>query len=261
MKYFKKSLGQNFLIDNNIIKKIVNLVNIKNKNIIEIGPGKGALTDEILKKKPKSITLIEKDYSLVQNLKVKYSNIQSINVLNNDILKFDIEKLKLENVIIFGNLPYNISSQILVKILNFKKWPPNFSDLIFMFQKELGDKIIGNFPSSNYGRLSIVTNFRLNIIKKFLVSPNCFFPKPKINSMVIQFKPQLNKYFKIKNIKNLERITNIFFSNKRKMINKSLKKVLNKEQIHMIDQLSLNMRPSEVKPDIYYKITELVEKN
>lgn len=79
--------------------------------------------------------------------------------------------------------------------------------------------------------------------------------------MVIQFKPQLNKYFKIKNIKNLERITNIFFSNKRKMINKSLKKVLNKEQIHMIDQLSLNMRPSEVKPDIYYKITELVEKN
>ena len=216
MKYFKKSLGQNFLIDNNIIKKIVNLVNIKNKNIIEIGPGKGALTDEILKKKPKSITLIEKDYSLVQNLKVKYSNIQSINVLNNDILKFDIEKLKLENVIIFGNLPYNISSQILVKILNFKKWPPNFSDLIFMFQKELGDKIIGNFPSSNYGRLSIVTNFRLNIIKKFLVSPNCFFPKPKINSMVIQFKPQLNKYFKIKNIKNLERITNIFFQIKGK---------------------------------------------
>ena len=261
MKYFKKSLGQNFLIDNNIVKKIVNLVNIKNKNIIEIGPGRGVLTDEILEKKPKSITLIEKDNLLVQNLKEKYSNFQSINVLNNDILKFDIEKLKLENTIIFGNLPYNISSQILIKILNFKKWPPNFSDLIFMFQKELGDKIIGSYPSPNYGRLSIITNFRLNIVKKFLVSPNCFFPKPKINSMVIQFKPQLNKYFKIKKIKNLERITNIFFSNKRKMINKSIKKVLNKEQIHMIDHLNLSMRPSEVKPDIYYKITELIEKN
>ncbi len=261
MKYFKKSLGQNFLIDNNIIKKIVNLVNVKNKNILEIGPGKGALTDEILKKKPKSITLIEKDNSLVQKLKEKYSNIQSIDVLNNDALKFDIEKLKLENTIIFGNLPYNISSQILIKILNFKKWPPKFSDVIFMFQKELGDKIIGKYPSSNYGRLSIITNFRLNIIKKFLVSPNCFFPKPKINSMVIQFKPKLNNYFKIKKIKNLEKITNIFFSNKRKMINKSIKKLLNKEQIHMIDQLNLSMRPSEVKPDIYYKITELVEKN
>ena len=201
MKYFKKSLGQNFLIDNNIVKKIVNLVNIKDKNIIEIGPGGGALTDEILKNNPKSITLIEKDNFLVQNLKKKYSNIQSIDVLNNDILKFDMEKLKLNNAIIFGNLPYNISSQILIKILKFKKWPPNFSDLIFMFQKELGEKIIGNYPSSNYGRLSIITNFRLNIVKKFLVSPNCFFPKPKINSMVIQFKPQLNKFYKIKKLK------------------------------------------------------------
>ena len=198
MKYFKKSLCQNFLIDNNIVKKIVNLVNIKDKNIIEIGPGGGALTDEILKNNPKSITLIEKDNFLVQNLKKKYSNIQSIDVLNNDILKFDMEKLKLNNAIIFGNLPYNISSQILIRILNFKKWPPNFSDLIFMFQKELGEKIIGNYPSSNYGRLSIITNFRLNIVKKFLVSPNCFFPKPKINSMVIQFKPQLNKFYKNK---------------------------------------------------------------
>ena len=261
MKYFKKSLGQNFLIDNNIVKKIVNLVNIKGKNIIEIGPGGGALTDEILKNNPKSITLIEKDNFLVQNLKKKYSNIQSIDVLNNDILKFDMEKLKLNNAIIFGNLPYNISSQILIRILNFKKWPPNFSDLIFMFQKELGEKIIGNYPSSNYGRLSIITNFRLNIVKKFLVSPNCFFPKPKINSMVIQFKPQLNKFYKIKKIKNLEKITNIFFSNKRKMINKSIKKVLNKDQIRKINHLNLSMRPSEVKPDIYYKITELIETN
>ena len=172
-----------------------------------------------------------------------------------------MEKLKLNNAIIFGNLPYNISSQILIKILNFKKWPPNFSDLIFMFQKELGEKIIGNYPSSNYGRLSIITNFRLNIVKKFLVSPNCFFPKPKINSMVIQFKPQLNKFYKIKKIKNLEKITNIFFSNKRKMINKSIKKVLNKDQIRKINHLNLSMRPSEVKPDIYYKITELIETN
>tara|TARA_B100000035_G_C21005230_1_gene556951 strand:+ start:109 stop:894 length:786 start_codon:yes stop_codon:yes gene_type:complete len=261
MKYFKKSLGQNFLIDNNIVKKIVNLVNIKDKNIVEIGPGGGALTDEILKNNPKSITLIEKDNFLVQNLKKKYSNIQSIDVLNNDILKFDMEKLKLNNAIIFGNLPYNISSQILIRILNFKKWPPNFSDLIFMFQKELGEKIIGNYPSSNYGRLSIITNFRLNIVKKFLVSPNCFFPKPKINSMVIQFKPQLNKFYKIKKIKNLEKITNIFFSNKRKMINKSIKKILNKDQIRKINHLNLSMRPSEVKPDIYYKITELIETN
>lgn len=260
MKYLKKSLGQNFLIDKNIIKKIINLVDIENKNIIEIGPGNGALTNEILKKNPKSISIIEKDNKLAKNLKEQYSKLKYVKVYNNDILKFDVEKLDLKKSVIFGNLPFNISSQILVKILSFKRWPPNFSNLIFMFQKELGEKIVGNYLSSNYGRLSILTNFRLQIIKKFLVSNNCFFPKPKVNSMVIHFKPKYNKIFKIKKINNLEKVTNIFFSNKRKMVNKNIRKILNKEQINKIDSLDLNLRPSELKPEIYYKITELIEK-
>ena len=138
MKYAKKSLGQNFLIDKNIIKKIINLVEIKNKNIIEIGPGKGALTEEILKKKPKSLTVIEKDTHLASELRKNYSNLKNTKVINADILKFNIEKIDNDQTIIFGNLPYNISSQILVKILKFKKWPPKFSNLILMFQKELG---------------------------------------------------------------------------------------------------------------------------
>ena len=178
MIYLKKSLGQNFLIDKNIVKKIINTVKIKDKNIIEIGPGRGALTDEILKKNPKTISLIEKDNLLAQELSNKYLKYKNLKIYNKDVLKFDIEKLKLENsIFFFGNLPYNISSQILVKILNFKKWPPKFSDLIFMFQKELGEKIIGNFNSRNYGRLSILSKFRLKIINKFLISPNCFFSK------------------------------------------------------------------------------------
>jgi 16S rRNA (adenine1518-N6/adenine1519-N6)-dimethyltransferase len=261
MQYLKKSLGQNFLIDKNIIKKIIGLVNIKNKNIVEIGPGKGALTDEILKQKPKSINIIEKDKILVDYLKRKYSKFKYLHVHHNDILKFDIEDLNLKNTIIFGNLPYNISSQIIVKIIKFKKWPPEFLDVVFMFQKELGDKIIANFPSLDYGRLSILTNYRLNIIKKFIVSPNCFFPKPKVNSMVIHFRPKNNKLIKIKKINNLEKITNIFFSNKRKMINKNIKKVLSQNQMSKIESLDTNLRPSEIKPDIYYKITELIEKN
>ena len=261
MIYLKKSLGQNFLIDKNIVKKIINIVKIKDKNIIEIGPGRGALTDEILKKNPKTISLIEKDNLLAQELSNKYLKYKNLKIYNKDVLKFDIEKLKLENSIFFGNLPYNISSQILVKILNFKKWPPKFSDLIFMFQKELGEKIIGNFNSRNYGRLSILSKFRLKIINKFLISPNCFFPKPKVNSMIIHFKPKKTEGFKIKNIKNLEKITNIFFSNRRKMINKNIKKILSKNQIQSVKQLNLNSRPSELKPEIYYKITELSEKN
>ena len=259
MRFAKKSLGQNFLTDKNIIKKIINLIEIKNKDIIEIGPGEGALTEEILKKKPKSLSIIEKDFNLFEKLKLKYFKNKIIKIYNADILKFDIEKIVKKNSAIFGNLPYNISSQILVKILKFSKWPPKFNDLILMFQKELGDKILGQYQSSNYGRLSILSNYRLNTLGKFLVSPNCFFPKPKVNSLVIHFQPKIN-LFNIKKIENLEKITNILFSNKRKMINKNIKKILKNKEILKITGLKLNFRPSEIKPEIFYKITELFEK-
>ena len=259
MKFSKKSLGQNFLIDKNIIKKIVNLVNIENKNIIEIGPGYGALTEEIVKKKPKSFSIIEKDFYLSEGLKSKYSKNKNIIIHNDDILKIDIESMIKKDSIILGNLPYNIASQILIKILKLKKWPPKFNDLVFMFQKEVGDKIVGRFSSSDYGRLSIISNYRLNILNKFLISPNCFRPKPKITSMVIHFKPKKNIY-SIREIDNLEKITNVFFSNKRKMINKSVKKLFYKDNVEKILDIKLNLRPSDIKPEIYYKITQLYEK-
>ena len=259
MKYAKKSLGQNYLIDKNIINKILNLINIKNKNIIEIGPGHGALTDLILENKPKFLSVIEKDYNLSINLKKKYLKKKNVKVYNSDVLKFDIEKIVSKNSIIIGNLPYNISSQILVKIIKFKKWPPRFNDLVLMFQKELGKKIISTYPSSDYGRLSILSNFRLNVLNKFIVSPNCFFPKPKVTSMVIHFKPINKNVFNIKNIQNLETVTNVLFSNKRKMINKNIKKILKTDKIKKIENLKLNQRPSDIKPEIYYKITELFE--
>jgi 16S rRNA (adenine1518-N6/adenine1519-N6)-dimethyltransferase len=259
VKYFKKSLGQNFLFDKNIIKKIINLTNIKNRNVIEIGPGRGALTDEILKKKPKSLILIEKDFNLAKELIAKYNKVKFLKVHNKDILQFNIEKIVSKESLIFGNLPYNISSQILIKFLKFNKWPPRFSNIIFMFQKELGEKIIGKFLSKNYGRLSIITSYRLNMINKFFVSPQCFFPRPKVTSIVINFEPKKNN-FSIKNINNLEKITNILFSNKRKMINKNIKKILNENEINKIQGLDVMKRPSEIRPENYYKITEFFEK-
>jgi 16S rRNA (adenine1518-N6/adenine1519-N6)-dimethyltransferase len=258
MKYSKKSLGQNFLVDKNIIKKIVNLVDIRDKNIIEIGSGKGALTDEIIKKNPKFFTIIEKDYDLAASLKLRYINNKNIKIYCDDILKFNIEELCLNNSIIFGNLPYNISSQILIKFLKFKKWPPKFNNLVFMFQKELGEKIFGKFPSKNYGRLSIISNFRLKTLKKFTVSPNCFLPKPKVVSQVLHLKPKKNPVI-IKDINNLEKVTNILFSNKRKMIKKNLEKILSLKKISMIKNLRLSSRPMELKPEIYYKIVQLYE--
>ena len=258
MNYAKKSLGQNFLIDKNIIKKIVSLIKIKNNNIIEIGPGRGALTDEIISRKPKSLILIEKDTELAKELSQKFFKNKSIKVYNEDVLKFNFGIINNQKFSVFGNLPYNISSQILIKFLRLEKWPPNFNNLIFMFQKELAEKIIGKFPSKNYGRLSIISNFRLKILKKFHISSNCFFPKPKINSMIIHFQPCKNNLFKIKNIKTLEMITKILFSNKRKMVNKNIKKILNDNEIDKL-KIRINLRPADLNPEIYYKISEIYE--
>ena len=239
MKYVKKSLGQNFLIDLNIIKKIINFTEIHNKNIVEIGPGTGALTDHILNQDPKSLILIEKD----------------------NFLKFNIEDKIKKNSIIFGNLPYNISSQILIKMIKFKKWPPNFSKIIFMFQKEMANRIIGKFGTSEYGRLSILSNYRLTILNKFDVSPNCFFPKPKVDSTLLCFSPKNYKSIKIKDINNLEKVTNILFSNKRKMINKSLNRLFKDfNKLIFKNKIDLKLRPSDLYPEQYYEITKFFEK-
>ncbi len=259
MKFLKKSLGQHFLVDQNIIKKIINSVEVENRHIVEIGPGDGALTEEILNKKPKSLIVIEKDSSFASKLKLKFFN-KRIEIINDDILKFDLEKKIKKKSIIFGNLPYNISSQILVKLLKFKTWPPNFTDLVLMFQKELSDKITGKYLSAYYGRLYILLNYRMKIIKKFLVSKNCFFPKPKITSQIIHLCPKNFEKFSIKNLNNLEKVTNILFSNKRKMINKNIKKILNEKEIKSLIDLKLDLRPENVRPEIYYKIAELYER-
>ncbi len=258
MKFSKKSLGQNFLIDKNIIKKIINLTNIKNCNIVEIGPGYGALTTEILKLEPKSFHIIEKDFELFSKLKFKFRNDKRVFTHNKDILKFDLKKILKKKLIIFGNLPYNISSQILIQIIKIKNLSTMVDDIVFMFQKELGEKIVCKFPSKNYGRLSIISNYKLIVKNKFLVSPNCFFPKPKVNSIVIHFKPKKKVTF-IKNLNNLEKVTNILFSNKRKMINKNIKKLFNKKEIEKIGNINLSNRPSEIEPNIYYKMVKIYE--
>ena len=259
--YAKKSLGQNFLIDSNIIKKIIGLTNVFDKNILEIGPGKGALTDEILKNKPKSITLIEKDNLLSNELKLKYNDNKKITIYNKDVLKFNFEKKLKKDTIIFGNLPYNIASQILVNIIKFKKWPPKYSCLIFMFQKEMADRIVGKYGTSKYGRLSILTNYRLSVLDKFKISPNCFFPKPKIDSTVLFLKPNSKIKNKIKNIENLEKITHVFFSKKRKMINKSFSKLFkNSENLSQKLNIDLSLRPNQLNENDFYKIVEYYEK-
>ena len=226
----KKSLGQNFLIDKNILQKIINTVPINKVNeILEIGPGTGNLTSYIIKKNPKKIFVVEKDSNLSLLLYEKFKN--KINIINDDILKISENLISKEKLIVFGNLPYNISTKILASLIMLKKWPPWYNVLILMFQKEVADRIIAKTRTKEFGRLSILANWRLEIKKHFDVSKNCFFPKPKINSTLLSFKPKKNNIFNLKNPKNLETITRILFSNRRKMINKNLNKLFKKNYI------------------------------
>ena len=254
----KKSLGQNFLIDKNIIKKIVNVTNIKDKNILEVGPGTGNLTSEILINNPKKFYVIEKDNNLVSHLKDKFG--EKLYIINEDILKFNEKSLGLEKIIVFGNLPYNISTEILCKwILNLNDDFFWFESLILMFQKEVADRIISKFNSKDYGRLSVLTHWKLNIDKICDIQPQCFLPKPKVQSTLLFFSPK-KSYFKIKNPKNLEKITRIFFNHRRKMIKKPYNQIF-KGNLEIIkkNNLNLELRPQNLNFETYYKLTKEFE--
>ena len=256
--FAKKSLGQNFLIDKNVLEKIVKINNFENKTILEIGPGTGNLTSYILKNNPKKVYVIEKDNNLASKLKEKFKD--KIIIINEDVLKIDEKNISDEKLTVFGNLPYNISTEILCKwILNLKNKNFWFSHLILMFQKEVADRIISKFNSSKYGRLSVLSNWKLEIKKISDISPNSFFPKPKVDSSLLLFKPK-KKFFEINDPKNLEKITRIFFSNRRKMLKKPFNKVFNGNwQIINKLKIDLNSRPQNLNTDTYYKLTKEYE--
>ena len=253
----KKSLGQNFLIDREVLEKIVSITDITNKDVLEIGPGSGNLTTYILKKKPKKLYVVEKDDDLAILLKEKFDT--EIEIINDDILKIPEDKISDQKLSVFGNLPYNISTEILSKwILNIGSnfW---FESLILMFQKEVADRIISEFNNSNYGRLSILSSWKLNVKKILDIKPQSFSPRPKIDSSLLLFTPK-EKFFKLKDPKNLEKITRIFFSQRRKMLKKPFNQVFdNGKEVAEKFGIDLNLRPQNLEPEIYFKLVKEYE--
>ena len=254
----KKSLGQNFLIDKNILEKITNTTKITNKIVLEVGPGTGNLTSYILKKNPKKLFVIEKDNQLAIDLENKFNN--QISIIHEDVLKIDETTFFKDKLIVFGNLPYNISTEIISKwIVNLKDkfW---FECLVLMFQKEVADRIIAELNTSNYGRLSIICNWKLNIRKICDIKPESFFPKPKVDSSLLFFYPKKN-FVKINNPNNLEKVTRIFFNQRRKMLKKPFNQLFNGNQ-NVLNKLKidLNLRPQNLSLDTYYKLASEYEK-
>jgi len=253
----KKSLGQNFLIDREVLEKIVSITDITNKEVLEIGPGSGNLTTYILKKKPKKLYVVEKDDDLAILLKEKFDT--EIEIINDDILKVSESTISDQKLSVFGNLPYNISTEILSKwILNIGSnfW---FDSLVLMFQKEVADRIISEFNNSNYGRLSILSSWKLNVKKILDIKPQSFSPRPKIDSSLLLFTPKEN-FFKLNDPKNLEKITRIFFSQRRKMLKKPFNQVFdNGKEVAEKFGIDLNLRPQNLEPEVYFKLVKEYE--
>jgi 16S rRNA (adenine1518-N6/adenine1519-N6)-dimethyltransferase len=240
-----------------VLELIVDTVDIANKEVLEIGPGSGNLTSFLLKKNPSKVYVIEKDDEIALLLQDKFSD--EIKIINDDVLKISEDKISNEKLTVFGNLPYNISTEILSKWitnLNKKIW---FESLVLMFQKEVAERIIAESNTSKYGRLSILSNWKLNIKKIIDIKPQSFSPRPKVDSTLLLFTPR-NNIFELKDAKNLEMITRVFFSQRRKMLKKPFNQVFtNAKEVADKFNIDLNLRPQNLEPEIYFKLVKEYE--
>lgn len=246
----KKKYGQNFLKDEFTCQKIVDYSKIENKDVVEIGPGEGALTKFILKK-CKSLQCIEIDNILFSYLTKKFSNYENFQIINQDFLKI---KLKWEGQkILLANIPYNITSQIIWKIFENSE---KFSDVFLTVQKEYAERIISQKNSKNYSKLSVISQFMADCKVIFYISANKFFPKPKVDSAFINIKIKKN----VLNPKEKELFflftKNCFFM-KRKKLKNNLKFFLSEEKINLVyEKLNLNenLRPQNLDWEDYLKL-------
>ena len=239
----KKSLGQNFLLDQNLCKKIVSSIDIKNNNIIEIGSGTGLLTNEIIKQNPKKLILFEKDNSLYDKLKLKYLNNKSIEIKNIDILNDNLSFKDKYNII--ANLPYNISTKLIIKLLIKNK---NFNEMVFLVQKEVADKFRYKLlkKKNKYSLfIEIVSNYEV----LHNISNRVFYPKPKVQSTLIKITPKNIELDK----KKLWIFSNKIFMNKRKKINNKFNSFNNR----ITDKKILEKRPEDLNKLEYLELFNL----
>ena len=247
----KKSLGQNFIFDKNLLKKISKLVNSKKNNcLIEIGPGLGTLTNELALKTFNRLILLEKDVRLISALEKKFIG-KKVSILNIDALQFDYQNSLYKKSIIIGNLPFNISVELLYLLTKIRKWPPNQIKMVLMFQKEVANRIMAIPNNKSYGKLSVIMQSRYYIKKSIDIPSRLFIPEPKVDASILEFTP-INDFSKI-DISKIDQVAKAAFSQRRKKIKNNLSNYL-----HILKKLSIdfNLRPENLSVFDYCKIAE-----
>lgn len=239
----KKNLSQNFLNDQVVLKKIIDFVNPDiGDNFLEIGPGRGSLT-KILCPAVGNLDAVELDKDLLPGLRLLEERQDSLKIHNANILDFDLSELTEQNNLrVIGNLPYNISSSIVLWSL---KNIDNFQDMHYMFQKEFGQRLFANPKTKSYGRLSILSQYMAQITYLFTIHPESFDPEPSVESVFIKITPIQGRDINSPLAKKLQEITQITFSKRRKMLSKSLKGVLQQR-----DFLELGIKSSDRPEDL-----------
>ena len=251
----KKSLGQNFIQDTNFLLKLNTLIISDNDtNIFEIGPGMGALTNLLSEKKFKNLFLIEKDNLLFRKLKKKYKDNKNIYTVNCDAKDYDYEKNnKKERSLIVGNLPFNVSSQLLINWIVNYTWPPFYNKMILMFQKEVANRIVATHSQKSYSRLSVITQARCKTRILLSAPSSIFFPKPKVDGTVVEFTP-ITKNIDV-DILKLQILLKKSFKQRRKKIKTTLK-----DYGYLLKDLNIdeNLRAENLSVEDYCKLASAI---
>ena len=248
----RKRFGQHFLSDQTIIKQIINIINPqKHDHIIEIGPGKGALTIPIIKSIDK-LNVIEIDKDLVNFLK-KNIDSELLIIHENDALKFNYSKLNHSDLRIIGNLPYNISTPLLFHLLSYKNL---IKEMLFMLQKEVVERICAKCGTKQYGRLSVTLQYYCDVESLLVIKPDAFNPSPKIDSAIIKITPLVQPRYKLNSDESFKIIVREAFSQRRKTIRNGLKNYLNEDEIEKIG-IPLNERAENLHIKDFVKLSNL----
>jgi len=248
MVFAKKKWGQNFLVDNNLLEKIIKTINIKDtEHVLEIGPGQGALSEKLVDV-AKSLSMVEIDPDLIERLKV-HEKLSGLTIINQDILKVDLESLSIDSPVVVGNIPYNITSPIIFWLIDhFDHWDRAY----LMVQKEVAQRLTASIGTKDYSRVTVMTSLFFDIEICFSISPNVFLPKPKVQSAFISITKRSDFDQKNVNVKKFSQVVRMAFNQRRKMLRNSLSTLtINSDKCN----IDFTRRPEELTVDEFIDIS------